>query len=78
VREKVEAYKEEFKGGSLEFTSVNNGEYAPEVCNEFISLYCEENTRGGLSRAELIDLTQHFCWWLFNNKLTCSKLSMAR
>eukprot|EP00347_Sterkiella_histriomuscorum_P022729 403337381 len=62
-----------------EFTAINNCEYAPEIANEFVTVYMEDerNNKGGLDRTEIIDLTQHLCNWLFTQKLTCSKLSMV-
>lgn len=38
---------------------VNNAEFAPEVCNEFVTIYLDEPSRnaGRLSRSEIIDLT---------------------
>ena len=62
-----------------EFTAVNNCEFAPEIANELVTIYIEEdeNNKGQLTQGEIIDLTQHFCHWLFTQKLTCSKLSMC-
>lgn len=50
-----------------EFTAINNAEFAPEIANEFVTIYMddERNNRGRLERSEIIDLTQHFCHWLF-------------
>ena len=64
---------------STTYCAVNNCEFAPEVCNEFVTIYLEEPGRnvGMLTRSELIDLTQHLCHWLFTNRLTCSKLTMV-
>ena len=58
---------------------MNNCEYAPEVCNEFVTIYLDEPNRnqGRIKKSEIIDLTQHLCHWLFTNRLTCSKLSMV-
>ena len=61
------------------YCQVNNCEFAPEICNEFVTIYLDEPNRnqGRLLRNEIIDLTQHLCHWLFTNRLTCSKLSMV-
>ena len=69
---------EEFKKTTT-YCAVNNAEFAPEVCNEFVTIYLDEATANKvkLPRTELIDLTQHVCHWLFTNRLTCSKLSMV-
>jgi hypothetical protein len=60
-----------------EFTHINNSEFAPEIANEFVTVFFDENTSGHLTRPEVIDLTQHICNWLFAQKYTCSKLSMV-
>ena len=61
------------------YTEINNCEFAPEISNEFVTVFLDDpiNNRARLERPDAIDLTQHFCNWLFLNKLTCSKLSMA-
>ncbi|CDW73448.1 UNKNOWN [Stylonychia lemnae] len=63
-----------------DFTAINNCEFAPEIANEFVTVFLDDpgNNMARLERADGIDLTQHFCNWLFINKLTCSKLSMAQ
>ena len=60
------------------FSSINNCDFAPEVCNEFVTIYLDEpgHNKGEILRSEIIDLCQHFCHWLFTNKLTCSRLSI--
>lgn len=40
-----------------EYTSVNNCEYAPEIANEFVTVFYDENSSNHLSRPEIIDLT---------------------
>lgn len=42
-----------------EYASVNNAEFAPEISNEFVTIYMDEptNNRGGLSKGEAIDMT---------------------
>lgn len=42
-----------------EYSSINNAEFAPEICNEFVTVYLDEdhNNRGNISRNEIIDLT---------------------
>lgn len=62
-----------------EFTVIKNGEVGPEVCNEFVTVFMankKESEKGELERNETIDLTRHFCHWLFINGHTCSKLSL--
>lgn len=64
----------------IEHTPVDNAEQLPEQCNEFFSSYLETNDFFGLDeddRNELIEIIQHFCFWLFSNSFTKSKLSLA-
>jgi hypothetical protein len=41
----------------LEFSDTNNCEFAPEICNEFITIYCEQVPVEPMSRTELIEIT---------------------
>ena len=75
MRERLETY-EPLRSDS-EYTSVNNAEFAPEIANEFVTVFFEEHIVGQLTRSDVIDLTQHLCNWLFLQKMTCSKLSMV-
>lgn len=75
MRERLETY-EPLRSES-EYTSVNNAEFAPEIANEFVTVFFEEHIVGQLTRSDVIDLTQHLCNWLFLQKMTCSKLSMV-
>ncbi len=49
-----------------EYSQLNNAEFAPEVANEFVTVFYDQKTVGHLTRPEVIDLTQHLCTWLFN------------
>ena len=62
-----------------EFTASHNAEGVPDQCNEFFSTFLEKNDfdYGDFEKAELIELIQHFCYWLFLNGYTKSKLSLA-
>ena len=77
LKERTDEY--EAYSGITTFCKMNNCEFAPEICNEFVTIYMDEPNRnqGRLVRSEIIDLTQHLCHWLFTNRLTCSKLSMV-
>jgi len=77
LKERLDSYNE--LALTTTYCAVNNCEFAPEVCNEFVTIYLEEPGRNaaGLQRSELIDLTQHLCHWMFQNRLTCSKLTMV-
>ena len=61
-----------------EFACINNAEVAPEICNEFVTVFLVERAKHveELERNEVIDLVRHLCHWLFINGHTCSKLSL--
>jgi hypothetical protein len=62
---------------SKQYCLTNNAEHAPEICNEFVTVFME-NKRGQceISKPDQIDLTINLCHWLFENQFTCSKLTM--
>ena len=66
---------EEDKQG--EYCLNNNAEQAPEISNEFVTLYLDE-IKTGFEKMDSIELTQNFCGWLFSNGYTCSKLSLIQ
>lgn len=62
---------------NLEFCLHNNAEHAPEICNEFVTVYMENKRQQvEISKPDQIDLTINLCHWLFENQFTCSKLTM--
>ena len=65
----------------IEYSSINNGEKIPQLCNEFYSDFLEENNFFGIidekDRLEIIEIIQHFCTWLYKQKYTKSKLSLT-
>ena len=68
------------KKDNTEYTSTKNAEILPEQCNDFFSVFLENNHFFGFSedeKNELIEIIQHFCYWLFTNNYTKSKLSLA-
>lgn len=60
-----------------EYCLSNTAEQAPEISNEFVTVYLDE-LKSGFDRSESIDLTQNLCFWLHNNGYTCSKLSLIQ
>lgn len=65
------------KRDSQPFCLVNNAEHAPEICNEFVTVYMEhKRNQFDISKPDQIDLTINLCHWLFENQFTCSKLTM--
>lgn len=64
-----------------EYTAIKNAETVPEICNEFVTDYLENNYYFGITserdRNEIIELIQHFCTWLYLNGFTQSRLSLV-
>ena len=68
------------KYSESEYTSIENAEIFPEQCNEFFSNFLERNSFFDFNeedKNELIEIIQNFCYWLFLNSYTKSKLSLA-
>lgn len=62
---------------TTQFCLANTAEHAPEICNEFVTVYMEDNRSvSNIDRTDSIDLTINLCHWLFENQFTCSKLTM--
>ena len=61
---------------STEFTTTENAESVPDLCNEFITDFMENNDYFGLDTNELIEIIQQFCNWLYENKYTTSRLTL--
>ena len=60
-----------------QFCLVNNAEHAPEICNEFVTVYMEyKKSIIDIPKHDQIDLTINLCHWLFQCQFTCSKLTM--
>jgi len=60
-----------------QFCLVNNAEHAPEICNEFVTVYMEyKKNIYDIPKHDQIDLTINLCHWLFQCQFTCSKLTM--
>lgn len=60
-----------------EHTVKSNADNVPDMCNEFITDFMEGFDYFGLDTMELIDIIQHLCNWLYENKFTTSKLSLV-
>lgn len=65
------------KKPDYDYTEENNAEDAPDISNEFVTEYLEADKEFfGFNKDEVIDITQNFCQWLYDNNYTCSKLSL--
>ncbi len=56
------------------FVKFNNAEHVPEACNDFIRIYLPR-VYPNIEQTIAIDLTYHFCDWLYRRKYTHSKIS---
>ncbi len=71
--------KEKISTEIKEFTQYYDAEQAPELCNEFISEYLQSCDYFGFEKneiPEIIDIIQHFCYWMYENNYTSSRLSL--
>ena len=67
------------QSNNLEFSVVNNSEHAPEVCNEFVTIYYMENSKTmGINKEDCIDFTRSLCHWLFEERFTASRISLIK
>lgn len=60
-----------------EYSVSHNADNVPDSCNEFITDFMESFDYFGLDTMELIEIIQHLCNWLYENKFTTSKLSLV-
>ena len=71
----------EVKGEKQVVTNKITPNGLPDLCNEFYREFMEQNNFFGIDeqeeRNEIIEIIQHFCFWLFKNEYTKSKLSLA-
>ena len=58
------------------FSQLYNAEIVPEMFNEFILDFMEDYDYFGLNKEELIELIQHFCYWLNINRYSQTQLSV--
>jgi hypothetical protein len=59
-----------------DYTMYNTAESVPDLCNEFITEFMEQYDYFGMDTNELIEIIQHFCHWLYENKFTTSRLTL--
>ena len=69
--------KEEFKTeNKKEYSELFCAECIPESCNDFFLDFMEPKDYFGLNNNELMELTQHFCFWLYQNNYSHSYLTL--
>ena len=69
--------KEEYKTATEKvFTQLFSAEGISDSFNDFFLEFMNPKKYFGLNESELIELAQHFCFWLFQNRYTHSFLSL--
>jgi hypothetical protein len=68
--------KEEQTETNKLYSQIYNSEYVPEVCNDFVLDFMEPFDYFGLNKDELIEIIQHFCYWLYSKQYTQLHLSL--
>ena len=61
---------------SKEYSQLYGAEGIAEICNDFFLDFMEPKEFFGLNNNELIQLTQHFCFWLYSNKYSHSYVTL--
>lgn len=60
----------------IEYSVNNSPDNVPDRCNDFVSEFMEGYDYFGLDVAEMIELIQHCCHWLWENHYTTSRLTL--
>lgn len=58
----------------IEYTQIYNAETTPDICNDYFVDFLEPKNFLDMDKDELINLIQHFCFWLNKNQFTQSHL----
>ena len=58
------------------YSQIYNAETVPEICNDFFLEFMEPYDYFGMNKDELIELVQHFCYWLYYKRFTKSHLTL--
>ena len=61
-----------------EFTQLFNADEVAELCNNFFLDFMEPHNFFGLNKEELIELVQHFCFWLYTNMYSPAHLTLLK
>jgi hypothetical protein len=78
-KECIDKIKKE-ETGDDEYTLSNNVEYLPEMCNVFCEGFLDVNSYFGMNNEEqnkIIDILQHFCYWLFKYDYTTTRIKLV-
>ena len=81
-RESINKFKTNEVDPNKEYTEVYNSDQVPDVCNEFITEFMENADYFGMNsddnKNEFIEIIQHFCFWMFDNGYTTSRLTLLQ
>jgi hypothetical protein len=66
------------KAGGLDYSTINCAEHAPEICNEFVTIFVQDRRSLTVEKNQSIDLTRNLCHWLFQESFTTSKVTMIK
>ena len=81
-RESINKFKNNEIDSKKEYTEVYNSDQVPDVCNEFITEFMENANYFGLNsddeKNEFIEIIQHYCFWMFDNGYTTSRLTLLQ
>ena len=58
------------------YSQIYSAETIPDMCNDYFIDFMEPNKYFGLLSNELIELIQHFCYWLVSKNYTQSNLTL--
>jgi hypothetical protein len=58
------------------YSEIYNCENVPEVCNDFLLEFMEPYDYFGMNKDEIIELIQHFCYWLNLKEYTHLNLTL--
>jgi len=61
-----------------EYTQIYNAENIPDICNDFYIEFMEPKNFFGLNQNELIEVIQHYCFWLYSKKYTQAHLFLLQ
>jgi hypothetical protein len=61
-----------------EYSQIFNAESIPDICNDYYIEFMEPHNFFGLNQDELIEVIQHFCYWLYSNKYTQAHLYLLQ
>ena len=70
--------KDVLTANKKEFSQIFNAETIPDTCNDFYIEFMEPHHFFGLNQDELIEVIQHFCYWLYSNKYTQAHLYLLQ